>query len=130
MKFDFKVIGLELLKSKLQKDTVKEPVDEGIKKITLWTHRTAMQSTPVDTGRLRASVTSQRLGEMGKVGTNVQYAQFVEYGTKHMEPRHVVEGSATRQLGKGPFTYTMEKLQEKIKEFLGEIGKAIEVRFG
>ena len=130
MKFNLTVLGVEALKSKLKKDTVKEPVDSGIRKITLWAHKTVMQSTPVDTGRLRASATSQILGEMGKIGTNVEYAQFVEYGTRYMEPRHVVEGSSTRVLGKGPFTYTMEKLQEKIKEFLGEIGKAIEVRFG
>lgn len=50
--------------------------------------------TPVDTGRLRQSITpSARLldgrlpsGE-AEVGTNVEYAPYVEYGTKYMRPR-------------------------------------------
>ena len=49
--------------------------------------------TPVDTGRLRQSITASarlldgRLEEgQAEVGTNVEYAPYVEYGTKYMRP--------------------------------------------
>lgn len=130
MKFDYKIIGLELLKKKCEKSTIQEPVNEGIKKLAVWMVKTVKVSTPVDTGRLRSSVSSQVYGSTAKIGTNVQYAQYVEYGTRYIEPRYVKEGSSARILGTGPFTYAMELLQGKIKDFLGEIGKAISVRFG
>jgi HK97 gp10 family phage protein len=127
---NIKVLGIEQLLKKLQKETIKEPVDEGIKKATLWTERTVKVSTPVDTGRLRSSITARILGQTGRIGTIVQYAKFVEYGTRKMEPRHVVEGSSTRIKGKGMFTYTMELLREKIKDFIDDMGKQITARFG
>jgi len=130
MKFDFKIIGLDLLKKKCEKSTIQEPVNEGIRKIAIWMQKTVMVSTPVDTGRLRSSTTLQFIGDTAKIGTNVQYAQYVEYGTKYMEPRYVKEGGSGRILGTGPFTRAMELLQGKIKDFLNEIGKAIEVKFG
>lgn len=48
----------------------------------------ARRLCPVDTGRLRASITSSGLqrdarGSYVEVGTNVTYAGFVEFGTRH-----------------------------------------------
>ena len=43
--------------------------------------RTAKKACPVDTGMLRASITSNIGVLEGTVGTNVEYAPFVEYGT-------------------------------------------------
>ena len=47
----------------------------------------AKRNCPVDTGRLRASITYEIVRYEGKwilrVGTNVNYAPFVEYGTEH-----------------------------------------------
>lgn len=130
LQFDWKILGMQALMKKCQPKTITVPVNEGIAKLAVWTQRTVMVSTPVDTGRLRSSVTSQVYGDITKIGTNVQYAQFVEYGTKYMKPRHVTEGSAARILGIGMFQYTMQLLQAKVEEFVAEIGKAIEVRFG
>jgi HK97 gp10 family phage protein len=53
--------------------------------------RDAKERAPVDTGRLRASITSEVTGMMmdtvGIVGSNVEYAPFVEMGTKpHFPP--------------------------------------------
>ena len=42
---------------------------------------TAKQDCPVDTGQLRASITHEVEGLVGVVGTNVEYAVYVEYGT-------------------------------------------------
>ncbi len=128
--FAFQIKGAAEIAKKLKKETITQPLADGIKKITLFLDREVKVSTPVDTGRLRASITSQVTAEFGKVGTNVNYASFVEYGTKRMEARHVVEGSSVRILGKGMFTYGMEKLQARIGEFLKDIGNAISVRFG
>jgi HK97 gp10 family phage protein len=40
--------------------------------------------TPVDTGNLRNSITHEVEGKEAKVGTNVEYAPFVELGTVKM----------------------------------------------
>jgi HK97 gp10 family phage protein len=130
MTFSYVINGLESLVKKCQKTTIQEPVNEGIRKVTEWMERMVKISTPVDTGRLRSSMTSELIGQMGKVGTNVQYAPFVEFGTRYMEARHVNEGSSTRILGIGMFTRAMELLQVKIQDFIDGIGKSISARFG
>jgi HK97 gp10 family phage protein len=44
--------------------------------------------TPVDTGRLRQSINVQKLGDAHySVGTNVEYAPYVEYGTRYQAPQ-------------------------------------------
>jgi len=57
--------------------------------------------TPVDTGRLRGSITGQVSGRgletKGLVGTKVQYAPYVEYGTApHFPPLGALEVWARR----------------------------------
>lgn len=53
--------------------------------------RVAKQLCPVDTGRLRSSITRQlgrdSLGLYAAVGTDVEYAPFVELGTRFMRAR-------------------------------------------
>lgn len=64
---------------------------EGAKVVTLAALQvvnTAKSFCPVDTGRLRDSI-SWELGTVGllpaaRVGTNVEYAPFVELGTRYM----------------------------------------------
>jgi len=117
--------GVDALLKKLDKKTITTPLSEGIKKITLWLERLVMMSTPVDTGRLRSSITSEVQPLYGKVGTIVEYSFMVEHGTRYMEARHVTEGSSTRILGKGPFQYALEQLKDKLPEHLKEIGEKI-----
>ena len=121
--------GVEALLKKLSKKTITTPLAESINKITLWLDRLVKASTPVDTGRLRASITSEVQPLYGKVGTIVEYAPFVEHGTRYMEARHVTEGSSTRILGTGVFTYALEKLKEKLPEHLKEIGDKISAQW-
>ena len=48
----------------------------------------AKQLAAVDTGRMRASITHQVSGsEAVVIGTNVEYAPYVELGTKRMKAR-------------------------------------------
>ena len=44
----------------------------------------ARRMAPVDTGRLRASITVKRTPDGAVVGSNVEYAPYVEYGTSKM----------------------------------------------
>jgi len=49
--------------------------------------RTSKLSTPVDTGRLRSSETKQVFKDKAFVGTNVEYAPNVEFGTSRQRPQ-------------------------------------------
>lgn len=128
--FTLEIKGVEKLIKKLQSETVKKPLAEGIKKITLFLDREVKMATPVLNSRLRPSITSLVTPEFGTVGTIVDYATFVEYGTKKMQARHVMPGSSVRVFGLGMFGYGMKRLQEKLGDFLKGIGNAIEVKFG
>lgn len=126
----FELLGKEALMRKLDSNNFKRPISESIRKLTLWFEANVIVSTPVITTRLRSSVTSKIEPQGGAVFTNVEYAPFVEYGTKRMEARHVERGSSARRLGIGPFTYVMEKLlPDKMRNFSGEIVKKLKARF-
>lgn len=63
--------------------------DASLSRITLQIERDAKRNAPVDTGNLRASLSSEVRREgadkiAGYVGTNVKYAPFVEMGTSRM----------------------------------------------
>lgn len=51
----------------------------------------ARELCPVDTGRLRASITMDSgrdsRGAWVTIGTNVEYAPYVEFGTRYMSPQ-------------------------------------------
>lgn len=63
-------------------------VGRDLQRRALQVERAAIRGCPVDTGRLRSSITNE-LGQDGQglmatVGTNVEYAAFVELGTSKM----------------------------------------------
>lgn len=64
------------------------PVGKMILRKTIQVERDAKRLCPVDTGRLRASITHalsrDERGLVGFVGTNVVYAARVEFGTRYM----------------------------------------------
>ena len=67
--------------------------------LALRVEREAKKRAPVDTGRLRASIT-HRVYPVGstklvaEVGTNVEYAAAQEYGTRHgLPPRRYLGGA-------------------------------------
>ena len=51
-------------------------------KACLMVVRDAKKLCPVDTGRLRASITHEIEGTTGRVGSNVEYARAVELGSE------------------------------------------------
>ncbi len=121
------IIGLDQLKKKLQPKNVTDPLNDGVKKATILLDREVKMATVVDTGRLRASMTSQFGAGFGQVGTNVEYAPIVEFGKGNIRARHI-EGGA-KILGEGMFAFGLRKLSGKMKDLLGDIANAIEARW-
>jgi len=135
--YSIKIVGADELQKKLSDGKfTKDPLSDTIKKVTLTLERFVKMATPVDTGRLRSSIKSQVAPFKGIVGTNVEYAPFVEYGStfaaqgKTLSGRHVEGDGDARVFGEGYFAYGLRQLYEKVPELLKELGHAIEVKWG
>ena len=73
---DFKKIGKEVMKKE----------EQALLRAALIVERDAKLNAPVDTGRLRISISSRVMKKVlqkpyAEVGTNVEYAKSVEFGT-------------------------------------------------
>ena len=55
----------------------------------------AKTETPVDTGRLRNSISHAVQGDSAYIGTNVEYGPYVENGSIHNKPHHMLQKAAT-----------------------------------
>ena len=60
----------------------------------------AKVSVPIDTGLLRSSINTTKQKEGVKVGTNVEYAAFIEDGTSKMRARPYLFNSFKEQIPK------------------------------
>lgn len=58
-------------------------IETALEKVGLMAERNAKIACPVDTGRLRNSITHTHDKNTAYVGTNVEYAPYVEMGTKN-----------------------------------------------
>ena len=119
--------GMEAAARFANSNNVTKPLSDGIKKLTLKTEGEAKKATVVDTGRLRASITHRYSGMSASVGTNVQYASFVEFGTAKSKPPNVgrhMEGGA-KVFGVGMLGYAIEVTKEWARKQGGEIAKNI-----
>ena len=74
------VINLEKLISKLNKLSDQQ-MEQALNKACILVENQAKENCPVDTGELRMSITHYVEEDTGVVGTNKQYAPYVEYGT-------------------------------------------------
>lgn len=73
-----KAIGKFKLLGKKKRDLVERVINTHALKI----ESAAKNRVPTDTGRLKSSIKTEKLGELGRqVYTNVQYAPYVEFGT-------------------------------------------------
>lgn len=79
------------------------PVARHLLSLAAQIERLAKLYCPVDTGRLRASIATLLVqGDAGLeawVGTNVEYAIFVEFGTWKMEPRSFLRRALAEVVG-------------------------------
>jgi len=111
------------------------PMVTTMRNATLMIHRSARLNAPVDTGRLRASITPSVTATenviKGIVGSNVVYAPYVELGTRpHFPPISALETWA-RSHGTSAFlvaraisrrgTKAVKYLQRAYEENIGRI---------
>jgi len=130
--------GKKLFAALKSSKTIKKPLDGGIRKIVLYYEGLVKKATVVGTpestgipgyggGRLRSSITNEINPTRASVGTNVEYAQFVEYGTAKMEARHM-EGSS-KVLGEGMFKYAWGQLKDWLSKGNHDIHVEIDKEF-
>ena len=89
MKVDYKDNSKQVL-SALEKG-----IKNGLEAIGLTAETYAKKETPVDTGRLRNSISHTVDGEAAYIGSNVEYAPYVELGTSRAKSHHMLQKAAT-----------------------------------
>ena len=89
MKVDYKDNSQQIL-SALEKG-----IKNGLEAIGLTAETYAKKATPVDTGRLRNSISHAVDGEAVYIGSNVEYAPYVELGTSRAKAHHMLQKAAT-----------------------------------
>ena len=67
----------------------------GLEAIGLTAEGHAKNETPVDTGRLRNSINHATDDEAAYIGTNVEYAPYVELGARGRKGAHMLQRAAT-----------------------------------
>ncbi len=86
-RFSMTIEGLDELKLKLvDKPVYKEPMLRALEKSAIVVESEAKRLTPVDTGRLRASISHRMGGQstnpFAEVGTNIKYGIYVHEGRR------------------------------------------------
>ena len=75
-----------------------EKIDVALEKIGLVAERYSKEMCPVDTGRLRNSITHAVGNNQVTVGTNVEYAIYVELGARGRTPKYFIKNSMANHL--------------------------------
>ena len=73
--------------SALVEEAAFSQIERALEKVGLTAERNAKLACPVDTGRLRNSISHTHDKNTAYIGTNVEYAPYVEMGTKKMAAR-------------------------------------------
>lgn len=71
-----------------------EQIEQALIAIGITAEGYAKRECPVDTGRLRNSISHARDDNAAYIGTNVEYAAYVELGTSRMKPRPYLRPAA------------------------------------
>lgn len=71
-------------------------IESKLKDVAWMVHADVVRHCPVDTGRLRASIVVDKVESAYIIGTNVEYAKFVEAGTIFIRPRHFFQNASVR----------------------------------
>lgn len=81
-------------------DALPEQIEQALTAIGLTAESYAKRDCPVDTGRLRNSITNAVEGgeQSVYIGSNVEYAAFVELGTSRMKARPYLKPAATEHI--------------------------------
>lgn len=113
-KVDLKVDSAEFLDSlDAYNEFVSTQLKNTLKTCALGIERDAKKNCPVDTGRLRGSIStdlSQINSYEASVGTNVEYAVHVEYGTHKQSAKPYLRPA---------YNQNVNKLAQELKQILG-----------
>ena len=78
---------------------MEKAIKRGLEAIGLTAERHAKKETPVDTGRLRNSISHAVKDRAAYIGTNVEYAPYVELGARGRDGKHMLQRAATEHTG-------------------------------
>ena len=73
---------------------MEKAIERGLEAIGLTAEGYAKKETPVDTGRLRNSISHAVEGRAAYIGTNVEYAPYVELGARGRDGKHMLQRAA------------------------------------
>lgn len=76
-------------------DALKNAKKRGLEAIGLTAEGHAKKETPVDTGRLRNSISHATDDDAAYIGTNVEYAPYVELGARGRKGVHMLQRAAS-----------------------------------
>ena len=74
---------------------LKNAKKRGLEAVGLTAEGYAKKDTPVDTGRLRNSISHETDDDAAYIGTNVEYAPYVELGARGRQGVHMLQRAAT-----------------------------------
>ena len=74
---------------------IKDAISTALEKIGLLAEGYAQMKCPVDTGTLRGSITHEVAGDSVYVGTNIEYAPYVELGTSRQKAQPFLRPAAS-----------------------------------
>lgn len=74
---------------------MEKAIKRGLEAIGLTAEGHAKKETPVDTGRLRNSISHAVEYRAAYIGTNVEYAPYVELGARGRDGKHMLQRAAT-----------------------------------
>lgn len=74
---------------------MEKAIERGLEAIGLTAEGHAKKETPVDTGRLRNSISHAVDDRAAYIGTNVEYAPYVELGARGRDGKHMLQRAAT-----------------------------------
>lgn len=95
--------------------TVEKDVSKLIKNTLHNIERDAKKQCPVDTGRLRGSITTNIISTYsGEVGTNVEYADYVNSGTRYQEAQPYFDSAVKKNEDK--FNDALDEIIERLLE--------------
>ena len=81
--------------SRMTLDLFHKACTRGLVAIGMTAEGHAKKITPVDTGRLRNSISHAETDDAVYIGTNVEYAPYVELGTSHNKAHHMLKRAAS-----------------------------------
>jgi len=98
------VLGLATTVSKIQNLASDDKLSKIVELAALEVEKEAKRICPVDTGRLRNSISTAKGDKTTMfVGTNVEYAPYVEFGTHKMSAQPYMRPAAEKVKQKLPY---------------------------